>query len=126
MGRPMTGDRKTLILEILRAHLGPARAITAGHIAEMVFGDAKHDREVRSIIAELIVADGHGEILASCSGESFKGCPAGYFWADDWRQCEIYYNVLLSREDDIKHRRMAAWHARNRLAANPPGQPAML
>jgi len=118
----LAGNRKRVILTLLRSHLGPERAITAGEIAEMVFGDRGNDRTVRSIIAELIVQDGHGEILANTGGEAFTGCPAGYFWASDWRQADAYYNVLISRREDIGHRAGAAWAARQRLQAAPREQ----
>ncbi len=116
------GDRKSVILELLKSRLGPERAITAGELAEMVFGSRSSDRTVRLIITELIVQDGHGEILANTGGEAFTGCPPGYFWARDWRQADAYYNVLISRGQDIGHRASAARAARQRLQAAPKEQ----
>ena len=122
----MIGDRKALLLHILHAHRGPTRAITAAALAEMVFGDPKHDREIRAIITELIVQDGHGEIIAGNGGEAWRGCPPGYFWAEDPHQIEIYYHILVSRYEDIGHRMAAAWTARNRLLNCPPDQESLL
>ena len=115
------GNRKEAILAIIRDRVGPERSITAERIGEMVFG-GPDARTVRSIIAELIVDDGHGEILASTGGETFKGCPPGYFWAADWRQCDAYHDVLISRRHDIDKRATAAWQARQRLQRAPVAQ----
>ena len=115
----MIGHRKELILRIVRDRLGPERAITAREIGELVGLD---DRSVRQIIRELIVAEGQGEILASNGHEAFKGCPMGYFWAATRAQCETYYDVLVSRREDITQRMDAAWKARNRLTRAPKGQ----
>ena len=114
-----SADRKEFILRIVRDRLGPERAITAREIGDMVGLD---DRTVRQIIRELIVEDGQGEILASNGHEAFRGCPMGYFWASSRAQCETYYEVLVSRREDITQRMQATWHARNRLARAPVGQ----
>jgi len=118
----MSGDRKRVILEILRSRLGPERAITAGDIATMVYGSREHDRTVRQLIQELVVQDGHGEILANTGGQAFEGCPPGYFWAATDQQAEDYYWVLVSRKEEIARRMDAAWQARNRLRRQPVGQ----
>lgn len=118
----MSGDRKRVILEILRSRLGPERAITAGEIAAAVFGSREQDRTVRQLIQELIVQDGHGEILANTGGHAFEGCPPGYFWAATDQQAEDYYHVLVSRREEINRRMEAAWQARNRLRRQPVGQ----
>lgn len=115
----MIGDRKEVILRIIRDRLGPERAITAREIGAMVGLD---DRTVRQIIRHLIVAEGQGEILASTGSDAFPGCPPGYFWAATRAQCETYYDVLVSRREDITQRMTAAWHARNRLTRAPKGQ----
>jgi hypothetical protein len=114
------------VLEILRDHRGPGRAITAERIGEMVFGRAEAGREVREIITELIVQDGHGEIIANTGGSAVRGYGPGYFWAVEWRQVEAYYDVLVSRRHDIEHRMTAAWQARQRLLRAPVEQEAML
>lgn len=117
----MTADRKQVILDILKDRVGPERSITAERIGEMVFG-GPDARTVRAIIAQLIVEDGQGEILASTGSEAFKGCPPGYFWAADWQQCDAYYNVLISRGHDIDRRATAIWKARQRLQRAPRAQ----
>ncbi len=113
---------KLTLLKVIRSRRGPERAITAGDLAEMVFGDRGSERTVRLLIAELIVEDGHGEIIANTGGAAFKGCPPGYFWATDWRHVDAYYNVLVSRREDIGRRMEAAWKARQRLQAAPEEQ----
>jgi len=118
----MSGDRKRVILEMLRTRIGPERAITAAQIAESVYGSREHDRTVRQLIQELVVQDGHGEILANTGGDAFSGCPPGYFWASNDQQADDYYQVLVSRREEITRRMDAAWQARNRLRRQPVGQ----
>ena len=121
----MSDAYKRELLAYLQQRIGPARAITAKELAHMFFGNEASERTVREIIANLITEDGHGEICANPGGEAFKGYPQGYFWADDWRQIDAYYNQLVSRYDEIRHRMNAAWDARQRLARAPRQQAAM-
>ena len=110
------------ILALLRRHRGPGNAITAEAIGELLFGRKGLARQVRAAIAELI-EDGHGEIIANTGGgEAFQGYPAGYFWAATPEQAEAYYQVLVSRHEELHHRMESAWRAKLRLEHQEPEQ----
>lgn len=117
------GDRKTVVFEILRTHLGPAQAITADEIGQSVGITA---RDVRALIAELIVIDGHGEICANTGGEAFPGAPKGYFWATCAGEVETYRNVLISRLQELRKREHAAWHTIQRMPRGRNTQPRLI
>jgi len=114
---PSIGDRKQIIYEILRTHVGPARAITARRIGEMV---GIPERAVRALIEDLILEDGHGEICATV------GHPPGYFWASCAEDAREYHTVLRARALNILRRRRACRHAINRLPTTRPRQPVLL
>jgi len=118
-------DCQAEILALLRRHCGPEHAITAEAIGELLFGRRGLGRQVRAAIAELI-EDGHGEIIANTGGgEAFQGCPAGYFWAATPEQAEAYYQVLVSRHEELHHRMESAWRAKLRLEHQEPEQLAL-
>lgn len=119
--QPSRADR---VLELLKAHRGPRRAITAADIAGQLFADRGLDRRVRVIIEEL-VKGGHGEILATTGGSAFPGASPGYFWAESWQQVQRYYDVLVSRLEELRKRMDAVWAARQRLKDAPVPQPSL-
>jgi hypothetical protein len=118
-------SRAQRVLDLLRKRRGPHMAITASAIAGQLFGDRGLDRQVRLIIAELIQIGGHGEILATTGGEAFPGSTPGYFWAETWQQAQAYYDVLVSRLEEIRKRMDGVWAARQRLRDIPPPQPSL-
>jgi len=117
-------SRAERVLELLRGRMGPRNAITAAEIGERLFGDRGLDRQVRLVIEEL-VKGGRGEILATTGGEAFPGAPPGYFWAENWQQVQRYYDVLVSRLEELRKRMDATWAARQRLRREPPAQQSL-
>jgi len=117
-------SRAERVLDLLRGHLGPANAITASDIGDRLFGEKGLDRQVRLIIEEL-VKGGHGEILATTGGTAFPGASPGYFWAENWQQVQSYYDVLVSRLEELRKRMDAVWAARQRFRDVPPAQAAL-
>ena len=97
-------DSKSSILAFLQQHRGAQQAVTAEEIARQLFGDGRKARQVRALISELIVEDGHGEIVANPGGESFSDAPRGYFIAQDWQEMETYRMQLLSRLEEMHKR----------------------
>jgi len=118
-------DTDEMILNILRACRGPAKALTAARIGAQVFGDGGREREVRAGIKRVIEDGGHGEIIANTGGEALGPGPRGYFWATSPDQIEAYYQVLVSRDHEIRHRMEAAWAAKRRLENAREPQPAL-
>lgn len=119
--RPGRAER---ILALLRKRRGPNMAMTAAQIGEHLFGDRGLDRQVRVVIEELVKLGGHGEILATTGGEAFPETQSkGYFWAENWQQAQRYYDVLVSRLEELRKRMDATWAARQRLREQPVAQP---
>ncbi len=111
------GNRKREVELIVRTHVGPARAITARRIGEMV---GIPERAVRALITELILDDGMGEICATVA------TPPGYFWASCREDAEAYHAVLRARAIEVLRRRKACRHAIPRLPTGRPKQPVLL
>ncbi len=110
------GDRKALVLALVRDRVGQERAITAEALAARV---GLSERAVRELLQELIVEDGWGEIMASV------GKPAGYFWASCVAEAEAYAKTLYSRGVENMRRRRAVRLAMRRLPSERPVQPKL-
>ena len=126
MTTTVQSSRAERVLVLLQHRRGPHAAITAEEIGRRLFGQAGLDRQVRLLIEELVKAGRHGEILATTGSEAFPGAPPGYFWAETWQQVETYYDVLVSRMEELRKRMDATWAARQRLRGEPPTQPPLM
>jgi len=114
---PSIGNRKRQVYEIVRVHVGAARAITSRQIGGMVGIPPRH---VRRLIEELIVEDEHGEICATTDE------PPGYFWASCIEEAQEYMAVLDHRAQMIYVRRQRVARAIQRLPTGRPTQPVLL